>query len=314
MPDSFQTDPVRLRQVIVNLVGNAIKFTSEGEVVVEVSVESATPKSTRLHFVVSDTGIGISDQDLGSIFEPFEQADGSTTRAFEGTGLGLAITKRLVEMMRGRVWAESTVGEGSEFHFVVELPNHQPETKPAAPRDVDFSKLHVVVVDDNATNRRILKETLEGWKTKVRTAANGREAIAAVREVVQTGVTTPLLVSDVQMPEMDGFQVAEQIRSCDELAGTEIILLTSGGRPGDVARCEQLGIRVHLMKPVKPAELRRDHPRRWPRSGKIRRSRTGEGRTEHDPCVARVAGRRRNDEPDARQGVTQGLGAHVHRR
>ncbi len=256
VPDSFLTDPGRLRQVIVNLVGNAIKFTSEGEVVVEVSVESATSKSTRLHFVVRDTGIGIAEKDLGSIFEPFEQADGSTTRAYEGTGLGLTITKRVVEMMRGRVWAESSAGKGSEFHFVVELPNHRPETKPVTPRDVDFSTLHVVVVDDNATNRRILKETLEGWEIKVRTAANGREAIDAVREAVRAGVTKPLLLSDVQMPEMDGFQVAEQIRSCDELAGTEMILLTSGGRPGDLARCEELGIRVHMMKPVKPAELR----------------------------------------------------------
>ena len=257
VPDFFYADPGRLRQILVNLIGNAIKFTSQGEVVLEVSVERKLTAATRLHFVVRDTGIGIAKSDLGSIFDAFEQADNSTTRRFEGTGLGLAITKRVVEIMNGRVWVESEAGKGSQFHFIIDLPHGAAPQEAPPSQEVDLSRVHVVIVDDNATNRRILRDMLESWGMKVRTASNGPDAIAAVQETLESEQSLPLLISDVHMPDMDGFMVAEKIRSSDDLKETAIVILTSGGHAGDTARCEELAIDSHLMKPVKQSDLQR---------------------------------------------------------
>lgn len=261
VPDQFQTDPGRLRQVVVNLVGNAIKFTSEGEVVVEVVADdkfTRTPagesdEPTRLHFVVRDTGIGIHQQDLDTIFDPFEQADGSPTRPFEGTGLGLTITKRVVEMMQGQLWATSTIGEGSQFHFVVELPRST-EMSSAETDALDLRSLRVVAVDDSAVNRRFLRATLQHWNAVVRTVSKGAEAIVALQEFSQSGEASPILISDTEMPGMNGFELVDQVRSNQSLSEIGIILMTSG--PSDVTKCDERDIRNHLMKPLKLAELR----------------------------------------------------------
>ncbi len=257
VPQYVKIDPVRLRQILVNLVGNAIKFTPRGEVVVHLSLERALQDSSVLHFTVSDTGIGIEKEKLKLIFDAFSQADSSTTRQFEGTGLGLAITKRVIEAMNGRIWVESEPSHGSRFHFIVELDRGQaPAVRPSL-ADLDLQQVRVVVVDDNATNLRVLQQTLQSWKMDVRAASDGPGAIEALRQSLESGRQPPLLISDLEMPEMDGFALAARIRSIDELRETAIIVLTSGGHTGDVERFVGLNIAARVMKPVKPSDLRR---------------------------------------------------------
>ena len=247
-------DPVRLRQMLVNLVGNAIKFTDRGEVVVDVRCDRTSDSRTLLHFAVRDTGVGIPELKQERIFSAFEQADTSTTRQFGGTGLGLAITLRIAEAMGGRVWLESAPGQGSTFHFTVELP-----ASSQAPYSREWSDLRsgsVLVVDDNETNRRILREVLQSWGMSVETVEGGTAAIALLQRKLAEGESLPLVISDVNMPEMDGFMLAEKLRSmAAPLRETVIIMLTSGGRQGDLERCEELNIASHLMKPVKQSEL-----------------------------------------------------------
>jgi signal transduction histidine kinase/DNA-binding response OmpR family regulator len=254
VPDVLVGDPVRLRQVLVNLVGNAIKFTSEGEVVVQVRIEAIGQDRVCLHFAVRDTGIGIPADKQPLIFQAFAQADGSTTRKYGGSGLGLTISHRLVEAMGGRIWVESKVGEGSTFHFTVRFGrSHSVVVGALAVPSVQLRGLPVLVVDDNATNRRILQELLKGWHMKPTVAESGAAALAALAEMEAAGQQFRLVLLDCQMPEMDGFTLAEKIK--DRYADVTIMMLTSLDQSGDTARCRELGINGYLVKPVSPSQL-----------------------------------------------------------
>jgi signal transduction histidine kinase/CheY-like chemotaxis protein/ABC-type phosphate/phosphonate transport system substrate-binding protein len=256
VPDALFGDVNRLRQILVNLVGNAIKFTEKGEVVVRSELESAADDHVELHFAVSDTGIGIAPEKLATIFSPFEQADTSTTRRFGGTGLGLAISRQLVELMQGRVWVESEPGAGSTFHFTTRFGRG---TATAGQRRhaelTDLEGLSVLVVDDNRTNRRILEEMLKNWRMKPTAVESGLEALRCLDQAQHAGGPFRLVVSDVHMPEMDGFGLVERIRACPQHAGLPVVFLTSGSRSGDSDRCRQLGIVAQLLKPVKQSLL-----------------------------------------------------------
>jgi two-component system sensor histidine kinase/response regulator len=253
VPDILAGDPGRLRQIIVNLVGNAIKFTHQGEVVLDVRVESQTNDACCLHFTVSDTGIGIPADKQQLIFDAFTQADNSTTREYGGTGLGLAISARLVGMMGGRIWVESEPQKGSTFHFTAQLQKvARPATSVTPVRLEKLDGLRVLVVDDNATNRRILEETLGSWHMQPTLAVDGAAAIEAMRLATQSGVAFDLVLLDFHMPKMDGFTVAAKLR---EMAPTPIVMLTSGPRAGDAARSREMGIASCLTKPVKQSEL-----------------------------------------------------------
>src|SRR6266849_2996371 len=256
VPARLLGDPGRLRQLIVNLVGNAIKFTNSGEVVVGVEIESMSSDAVRLHFVVSDTGIGISPEKQKQIFEAFEQADNSTTRRYGGTGLGLAISRRLVELMDGRLSVQSEPGQGSAFNFTADFGRLEapPEQAPAG-GTVNLENLPVLVVDDNATNRRILEEMLQTWRMAPSLEENGGSALAALERASGAGKPFPLVLLDAQMPGMDGFAVAEQTRRRPELAGATIMMLTSDRQRGDTERCRALGVAAYLFKPIMQSEL-----------------------------------------------------------
>ncbi len=256
IPDAVIGDPSRIGQVIVNLVGNATKFTEQGEVVLELDIDSKTDNDVVFHFVVRDTGIGIPADKLGLIFEAFTQADATTTRRFGGTGLGLAICARLVAMMGGRIWAESEVGRGSRFHFTAHLQRSAaglPQPRTAVPARVQGTR--VLIVDDNATNRLILEEMVRNWDMLPMAVASARDAMQALQRGREANQRYRIVLSDVNMPEEDGFSLAQRIRKNPMLAGTIVILLTSGARPEDVKRGEEAGVAVHLMKPVKQSEL-----------------------------------------------------------
>jgi PAS domain S-box-containing protein len=259
VPDLVFGDKTRLRQIVVNLVGNAIKFTDAGEVVLEVQRETAVgaERDAVLHFSVRDTGIGIPAEKQAAIFEAFEQGDTSTTRRFGGTGLGLAISTRLVELMGGSICVESQVGVGSTFHFTIRLGLGEEETTAAAgpPPIVVLGGTRVLVVDDNATNRTILAEMLGNWGLVPTTAAAARDAIQFLRQAHAAGEPYRLVVTDANMPDLDGFTLTERIKQDSDLGSTVIMMLTSGARPEDIARCEQLGIAAYILKPVKQSEL-----------------------------------------------------------
>jgi signal transduction histidine kinase/DNA-binding response OmpR family regulator len=258
IPRALLGDPVRLGQVLTNLIGNAIKFTSAGEVVVtaDVASEQAGHNETVLHFSVRDTGIGIAPENQQMIFGAFTQADNSTTRKFGGTGLGLAISERLVHMMGGRIWVESDgEGRGSTFHFTARFQLH-PE--PIARRELTpASALHdspILVVDDNATNRHILTKMLRKWSMRPFAAASGAEAIEILAAQKRKGDPVKLILLDCQMPLMDGFETAAHVCDNPELA-TPIIMLRSAGNPGDAVRRQRSGIPVYLDKPVRQEDL-----------------------------------------------------------
>ena len=255
-PEKVHGDPGRLRQVLVNLVANAIKFTQAGAVVVKVGVESATQKDVRLHFFVSDSGIGIPSDQHERIFKAFEQADSTSTREYGGTGLGLAIATQLVEMMNGRIWLESEVGQGSTFHFTVSLGTSKESTESAGRREgVRLEGLPVLVVDDNDTSRRILVETLQNWGMQPMSASNGRDALETVTRIGAEGNRFAVALVDMRMPEMNGLQLVEQMRKIPDAPVERFILLTTGGQRGDALRCKDLGISAYLMKPVKHSDL-----------------------------------------------------------
>jgi len=251
-------DPGRLRQVLLNLLGNALKFTFRGEVVLKVHTEAIEGDRSVLHFTVSDTGIGIPLEKLTSIFDSFTQADTSTTREYGGTGLGLSISKRLVEMMQGRLWVESELGRGSRFHFTINLRTAPPQEKvvedPAVP--AILSGVKVLIVDDNRTNRRILEGLLSKWGMDASTSPDGEEALAALEDARESGTAYGLVLTDMHMPKMDGFALVEEIKQRPEIGAATIMMLTSGGQRGDAARCAELGISAYLMKPVRQVELR----------------------------------------------------------
>jgi two-component system, sensor histidine kinase and response regulator len=247
-------DAARLRQVIVNLVGNAIKFTEQGQVVLGVALEEQEGDELRLHCSVTDTGIGIPREKQSAIFEAFAQADSSTTRRFGGTGLGLTISSRLVKAMNGAIWVESELGQGSAFHFTVTLA--AATEPPSPPLEPVLAGIPALVVDDNFTNRRILMELFWNWRMQPGEAASAQEALAHLRRAADRGHPFKLMISDVHMPELDGFDLARMIHGTPQLSGLKIIMLTSGEQRGDLARCKELGIAGHLMKPVRRTELR----------------------------------------------------------
>jgi PAS domain S-box-containing protein len=248
-------DSARIRQIIVNLVGNAIKFTHHGQVEVEVGIEAQDGLELRLHFIVHDTGIGIPPEKQKLIFEAFSQADNSMTRKFGGTGLGLTISARLVEAMSGKIWVESEPGKGSAFHFTVSVGVASEVPEPPA-ENVPLAGISVLVVDDNLTNRRILTEMFWMWQMRPTAAASAQEALSDLRRAAQHGSAFALVVTDVHMPEMDGFDLVDRIKNEPDVADVAIIMLTSGEKRGDVQRCRELGASAYLMKPVRRAELR----------------------------------------------------------
>lgn len=247
-------DAMRFRQVLINLLSNAIKFTEYGEVVLEVHCEALTDASAALHVCVRDTGIGIPETQLANIFNKFEQADASTTRQFGGTGLGLAITARIVAAMGGKIWVESELGRGSTFHLTVDFLRVS-VVPTCADQVADLEAQPVLVVDDNETNRRILCQILQGFGMSVETAEGAREALAVLQKHVTDGEQRPLVITDCQMPRMNGFMLVEQLRSIDALRDTIVVMLTSGWRPDDAQHADKLGICAHLLKPVKQSEL-----------------------------------------------------------
>jgi PAS domain S-box-containing protein len=256
VPNRLVGDPGRLRQIIVNLVGNAIKFTQTGEVVVEIGTESGEEEAVRLHFAIRDTGIGIAPEKQKLIFDAFTQADGSMARQYGGTGLGLSISSLLVAMMGGRIQVESERGKGSTFHFTARFGVTRASWTPLPTAEpAHLEDLPVLVVDDNATNRRILEETLITWRMRPVLADSAQNALLALERAWQAGNAFPLVLTDAQMPETDGFTLVAQIKRRPHLAGAMIMMLTSGGQRGDAARCRELGVSAYLTKPVGRSEL-----------------------------------------------------------
>jgi two-component system, sensor histidine kinase and response regulator len=260
VPSQLLGDPGRLRQILVNLVGNAIKFTQRGEVLVTVERESSEDtRGVQLHFKVKDTGIGIPVEKQSLLFKAFSQADSSTTRKYGGTGLGLAISARLVELMAGRLWVESSPGIGSTFHFTAHFAIAEGDMQPAAPAQAtELHGLAVLVVDDNETNRRILSAMTQGWGMRPSAVNSGASALAAMETSQKNGDPFRLFLIDGNMPVMDGFELAERIQKRTIADGdfqATVLMLTSGGQPGEANRCKQLGISAYLLKPVLKVDL-----------------------------------------------------------
>jgi two-component system, sensor histidine kinase and response regulator len=256
VPAVVQGDESRLRQVLLNVMGNAVKFTSEGEVVLRVGVENAVPGAVTLHFQVTDTGIGIPADKQDQIFSAFTQADASTTRRFGGTGLGLAIALRLVELMGGRMWLESEPGHGSVFHFTAAFDTPRvADAGLTGRRPRALRGLRVLIVDDNATNRQILHEMLVSWRMRPTAVSDAGSAIEALRSAASRRRRFDVVISDGQMPDVDGFMLARRIRQDKTLAATPILMLTSMASSTDVARCRRMGIDARLSKPVKHSDL-----------------------------------------------------------
>lgn len=258
VPAVVTGDAGRLRQVILNLVGNALKFTEQGEVALKVQADLVEEKHRTLLFTVSDTGIGIPNDKLDTIFDSFSQADTSTTREYGGTGLGLTISRRLVEMMEGRVWVESLLGRGSSFHFTARFGEAH-DALPAKPKVVAPSILEgskVLIVDDNRTNRRILEGILARWGMNSTVACDGEQGLSLYRAAMEEGQPFSLILTDMHMPKMDGFDLVEQLKVGPAPCDSTIMMLTSGGQRGDAQRCQALGIAAYLLKPVRQSELR----------------------------------------------------------
>jgi two-component system sensor histidine kinase/response regulator len=253
IPTRLRGDPGRLRQILTNLLGNAIKFTEKGEVVVRVVQESESATHIVLKFHVHDTGIGIAAEAQSRLFEAFSQADGSTTRKYGGSGLGLAIAKRLVELMQGTIGVQSKPGVGSTFWFTVQLEKQAPTVATAV--DADLSALRILVVDNNATNRQVLCQQFLAWKMKAAKAASGPEALKKLRTAIQEGSPYDLALLDIQMPGMDGLTLARAIQADLPIAGTRLVALTSLGQTCSAEELKLAGIDTHLVKPVKQSRL-----------------------------------------------------------
>ena len=255
VPCAVIGDPHRLHQIILNLISNAIKFTDSGSVLVWVTPDPEIPSLGAIRFTVSDTGIGIPTDKLASIFESFTQAHASTTRMYGGTGLGLAISKRLAERMAGRIWVESTLGEGSTFHCCVQLavPSGQTPTRNNIP--LDLHGIRALVVDDHAINRLILHESLAALGAEVTDTASGHDAIEEWRRAAESSRPHQLVLLDCRMPEMDGFHVAEEIKRADPSQGPTIVMLTSRHWADDIARTYDMGLGGYLIKPIRRSDL-----------------------------------------------------------
>ncbi len=256
VPDVIVGDPGRIRQILLNLVGNAIKFTDLGDVVVYAEVDARTDDSVTLHFRVNDSGIGIPADKQQVIFEAFRQADSSSTRKYGGTGLGLSICSQLVGLMGGRIWVESEVGSGSTFHFTIvcDVPIWPHLKSSPAPPEI-LHDMKVLVVDDNQTNRHLLEATLKRWKAVPISAASGPAALDALKVADAAGAPISLILLDHQMPGMDGFAFAERLHQTPRQVSATIMMLSSDGQRGDANRCLELGITAYLFKPFKHSEL-----------------------------------------------------------
>jgi two-component system sensor histidine kinase/response regulator len=260
VPESVEGDPGKLRQIILNLVSNAIKFTHEGEVMLKMELETAEPDthsgSLVIRFTVADTGICIPAAKQLSIFSPFTQADTSTTRKYGGTGLGLSISAQLISLMGGRIWVESEPGKGTQFHFTIRLKALLKPLTPGLVVPVEALRgLKVLVVDDHPTNRRILEGILKQWGSQTTCSGSAREALLQLTAAAVAKQPYQLMVTDVNMPEMDGFALVEEIRRKPALSPVPIMMLTSGGHHEDSERCRKLGVLFYLYKPVRKREL-----------------------------------------------------------
>jgi signal transduction histidine kinase/CheY-like chemotaxis protein len=263
VPDALVGDPGRLRQILINLIGNSIKFTEHGEVILRVTLEEEADEDVSLQFTVRDTGVGIPQGKQKQIFEAFSQADGSTTRRYGGTGLGLSISSRLVQMMEGEIWLESPAavsedkegGPGSTFYFTARFKRRPAAEAPPQYDPQRLRGIRVLAVDDNATNRRLLHDLLENWGLETELAEDADSAMTALEEAAEAGRPISLILLDAQMPGEDGFMLAERIKEKPEYARTAMIMLTSAGQRGDATRCQELGVSAYLTKPISAWEL-----------------------------------------------------------
>ena len=257
VPSQLIGDPARLRQIMVNLTGNSLKFTHEGELYVKGELVEEIEGRVKIRFSVKDTGIGIPEDRHATIFDSFTQADGSTTRKYGGTGLGTTISKQLVEMMEGEIGLESEEGKGSTFWFTALFDRQEEKKQIPAARDLDLSILKVLIVDDNQTNRFILMEYLKSWGCLPVEAVDGKEALIVFRDAVSSESPFDLILTDFQMPEMSGFDFAKEVKTIETLKDVPIIVLTSAGRKGDSRNCKEIGINGYLTKPIRQDELRK---------------------------------------------------------
>ena len=287
MPEVLIGDAGRLRQVVVNLIGNALKFTERGEVILRARVASRTDSVVNLEFSVRDTGIGIPDAKLSGIFEAFEQVDTTLTRRFGGTGLGLAICRKLTELMGGRIWVESRLGLGSVFYFTARFP-YVPEAA-AEPATVaaTLPGTRALIVDDNETTRRILAEMLCSWDLVPTTMARARDAIELLEQRSRTEAPFQLLIADVHMPDVDGFTLVETMRENPATADLPVIMLTSAHVHDESDQCERLQVAAQVAKPVKQSDLLEAITTSLSRAPKAR-PRPAEPRARHDSrnCLA----------------------------
>jgi CheY-like chemotaxis protein/nitrogen-specific signal transduction histidine kinase len=260
LPEFVCGDSTRLRQIVTNLIGNAIKFTAAGEVILRAERDTAAAAGgeggSLFHFVVADTGIGIPEDKREIIFKPFAQADTSTTRKYGGTGLGLTITTRLVQMMGGRIWIESQVGKGSQFHFTLQFRTSQMTGSSDVYPALELHGIRALIVDDNHTNRRILEGMFTHWKMTPKAVESAALALAELSSLRHSVEPYDLIVTDMHMPEMDGFGFVEEIRKDPGLSAAPVMMLTSGAQHGDMERSKALGIMAFLAKPVRQSELR----------------------------------------------------------
>jgi len=255
VPDALIGDPGRVRQVVLNLLGNAIKFTEQGEVVLRVGVKSNTEDSIVLHCTVIDTGIGIPREKQSLIFEAFIQADSSTTRNYGGTGLGLAISAELIELMDGVIWVESEVGAGSRFHFTARFGLQKTPAAPPVPPEVSLKGVSVLVIDDNATNRKILQEILSKWEMKPTVVESGEAGLAELERGLAWGQPFSLVLLDASMPNTDGLTVATRIKDNPLINSPIILMLSPTGQLEEASRCRELGISTYLTKPARQSDL-----------------------------------------------------------
>jgi CheY-like chemotaxis protein len=254
VPPYVVGDSGRIRQILTNLIGNAIKFTEHGHVLLDVEMASSTEREALLHFAVTDTGIGIPQDRLRHIFEKFTQADASTTRRFGGTGLGLAITRQLTDLMDGRIEVSSKVGKGSTFTVALPLRIDR-RTPPLQPRVVDLIGLRVLVLDDNEVNRRVVHEQITTFRMRSGSYGSAPEALHAMRQAIRDGDPYDIALADFQMPDMDGKAFARAVKADPQLEGTIVVLLTSVGGIREGAALREAGISACLTKPVRQSEL-----------------------------------------------------------